>query len=316
MTPSEPVCLKPWLRPMPWGGTRLCDWFDGDTAGHSIGEAWLLSDHPLHQSQLLWNNLSTLHELLKNDITGALGTSRSTRFPLLIKLLDAQQNLSIQVHPNDQQAKRWSPQDGGKTEAWHVLAADPGAAIYLGIKQGIDRLTFERELASGNVVLCLNRFEPKPGETYFVPAGTVHALGQGVVVLEVQQTSDATYRLYDWDRLGNDGKPRHLHLEAGLACTQLAPDNAGLQQPQQNPDGSELLVKCPYFTIRRWRQTENASIHAPAILVPWGNSARFMPDAQLLPQGHACLLPERMDPFTIHLSPDTTLFEIRWITKD
>ncbi len=157
MIPSTPLCFRPWLRHMPWGGTRLFDLFDGTIAGN-LGEAWLLSDHPLHQSLLSDDEHTTLHELLCDDATGALGSSHYGRFPLLIKLLDAQQNLSIQVHPNDELAQRWSPGDGGKTEAWIVLDAAPDSAIYLGLKPGIDKATFARELACGNAPLCLNRY--------------------------------------------------------------------------------------------------------------------------------------------------------------
>ena len=317
MIPTAPLCFNPWLRPMPWGGTRLGELFNNSVSGiNPVGEAWLLSDHPLHQSLLSDDEHTTLHELLPDD---TLATQRSTplnRFPLLIKLLDAQQNLSIQVHPDDELASRWSPGDGGKTEAWIVLDAAPDSAIYLGLKPGIDKATFARELSSGNAPLCLNRYQPRIGETYFVPAGTVHALGQGVMVLEVQQTSDATFRLYDWGRLGIDGKPRNLHLEAGLACTVVAPTGAGLQTPQLDPDGAETLAHCPFFTIRRWRSAAQVTIQAPAIVVPWGNDSRFLSSGETLKQGHACLIPAAMSQAVFETTPDTILFEIRWTAKD
>jgi len=315
MTPSAPLCFNPWLRQMPWGGTRLSVLFDG-TMACNLGEAWLVSDHPLHQSLLSDDEHTTLHELLNDDATGSVGSSQFGRFPLLIKLLDAQQNLSIQVHPNDELAQRWSPGEGGKTEAWIVLDAAPESAIYLGLKPGIDKPTFARELALGNAPLCLNRYQPRIGETYFVPAGTVHVLGQGVMVLEVQQTSDATFRLYDWGRLGADGKPRDLHLEAGLACTLVAPDGAGLQKPRQDSDGAETLVQCPFFMIRRWRPAGQITVKAPAIVVSWGNEARLLSNGETLKQGHACLIPAAMSQAVFETTPDTTLFEIRWPAKD
>lgn len=315
MTPSAPLCFNPWLRHMPWGGTRLSVLFDGTMAGN-LGEAWLLSDHPLHQSLLSDDEHTTLHELLNDNINGMLGTSQAIRFPLLIKLLDAQQNLSIQVHPDDELAQRWSPGESGKTEAWVVLDAAPDSAIYLGIKPGIDKSTFARELASGNAPLCLNRYEPRIGETYFVPAGTVHALGQGVMVLEVQQTSDATFRLYDWGRVDSNGKPRDLHWEAGLACTVMAPTGAGLQTPRLDSNGAEKLVQCPFFTIRRWRSAGKVAIQAPAIVVSWGNEVRSLSGGETLKQGHACLIPASMSPAVFETTPDTILFEIRWTAKD
>jgi mannose-6-phosphate isomerase len=316
MIPSAPLCFNLWLRPMPWGGTRLCDLFNGTMSDNPIGEAWLLSDHPLHQS--LWNDdeHTTLHELLSDDTLAAQRSTPLNCFPLLIKLLDAQQNLSIQVHPDDELASRWSPGEGGKTEAWIVLDAAPDSAIYLGLKPGIDKATFARELASGNAPLCLNRYQPRIGETYFVPAGTVHALGQGVMVLEVQQTSDATFRLYDWGRLGADGKPRDLHLEAGLACTVVAPEGAGLQKPRRDSDGAETLVQSPFFTIRRWQSPGQVTIQSPAIVIPWANDARFPSSGETLKQGHACLIPSAMSKAAFETTPDTILFEIRWPAKD
>ncbi|HQR05778.1 MAG TPA: class I mannose-6-phosphate isomerase [Gemmatales bacterium] len=312
MMPASPIILKPWLRAMPWGGYHLSTLLDGTVCENPIGEAWLLSDHPRHESLLQTDGNITL----RDTIAAEQRANPATRFPLLIKLLDANQNLSIQVHPNDQQAKQWSPKDGGKTEAWVVLAAEPDAAIYLGLKPGIDLATFARELASGNAPLCLNRYEPKPGETYFVPAGTVHALGQGVLVLEVQQTSDATYRLYDWGRTGADGKPRELHLEAGQACTQVAPVGAGLQTPRRDPDGAERLVKCPFFTLRRWTSAGTISVNSPAIVIPWGNSVRVQSSGGILMQGHACLTPAPMGQAVFEVPPDTTLFEISWTIRN
>lgn len=316
MTPASPIILKPWLRSMPWGGWQLRTMLDETICPNRIGEAWLLSDHPLHQSLLMTEGQSKLHDYLRDPGSVGPEASTATRFPLLIKMLDAAQNLSIQVHPNDEQAKQWSPQDGGKTEAWVVLAAERNAAIYLGLKPGIDLATFARELASGNAPLCLNRFEPKPGQTYFVPAGTVHALGQGVLVLEVQQTSDATYRLYDWGRTGAEGKPRELHLEAGLACTQIAPTDAGLQSPKQDDDGAECLVECPFFTIRRWTKRREVSVKSPAIVIPWGNSVRVQSSEETMMQGHACLIPASMGQANFEVPPDTTLFEINWTTRN
>lgn len=315
MMPASLILCKPWLRPMPWGGYQLSPLVGEFRSNAPIGEAWLLSDHPHHVSQLIAVEEGTLHDYLKDTAGTDLGAYQATRFPLLVKLLDAKQNLSIQVHPNDQQAKQWSPSDGGKTEAWIVLSAEPDAAIYLGLKPGIDLATFARELATGNAPLCLKRFTPKPGETYFVPAGTVHALGQGVIVLEVQQTSDATFRLYDWGRIGADGKPRALHLEAGLACTLLSPMGAGLLSPTRDPDGAERLVSCPFFSIRRWTSAGRIAIKSPAIVIPWGNSVRVQSSDQTLQQGHACLIPASMWQATFEVPPDTTLFEINWTTR-
>lgn len=314
MNPSAPLCFQPWLRPMPWGGSRLPALLDGTIAHNPIGEAWLLSDHRLHPSILHGHPEATLSSLLEENTPGMMGKNGPGHFPLLIKLLDAQQNLSVQVHPDDELAKEWAPDEAGKTEAWHVLAADPGAVIYLGVKPGIDRKTLQRETLAGNIVLCLERYEPKAGETYYIPAGTVHALGQGLLILEVQQTSDATFRLYDWGRLGPDGQPRKLHMHAGLSCTKLALKNAGLQAPQLNKDGSETLVETPFFTIRRWKSGHTMQVIAPAVVVAWDGPVTWQEDG-CLPSGQACLIPARLKHFDLTVSDKATAFEIRWETS-
>lgn len=301
---SAPLVFSPWLRPMPWGGSRLSELFDSTLAGLLIGEAWLLSSHRLHQS-------------LGMDQAGSSLTSvfqPGTPFPLLVKILDAQQNLSVQVHPDDELAKTWSPSDGGKTEAWYVLEAGPQAAIYLGVKAGMDHDAVRRELASGNIVSCLKRYEPKAGETYYLPAGTLHALGQDLLVLEVQQTSDATFRMYDWGRTGPGGKARELHLEAGMACLKLSPEGAGLQQPVILSDGVEQLVKSPYFTLNRHRGWR-VEVAGPAVVIPWNGSLVSEQDGSVVHPGHACLVPATINQIIFAAQNDNMMvFEIRWPT--
>jgi mannose-6-phosphate isomerase len=305
-----PLVFEPFLRPMPWGGERLADWIDMPLPpGKSIGEAWLLSDHALHASQVRNGPLAgrTLRELMTRRSADILGY-KAERFPLLIKLLDAHENLSVQVHPDDMSAKQWVPGEGGKTEAWIVLAAEPDAAIYLGLKHGVDQTTLLRELASGNAALCLQQFRPKPGECYFVPAGTIHAIGGGLVVLEVQQTSDATFRLYDWGRTDETGKPRTLHLEAGLACLKT-----NLRSPEPIPparhSGDELLVTCEHFGLRRRKLDRPVPLVGPSIQVILEGSAEVPGMAQLR-HGSALLVPARCVSTQLVPSSAITLIEV------
>lgn len=252
LIPLYPLPFEPFLRPMPWGGRRLPDLVGVPAPDDApIGEAWLLSDHALHASRVSDGPLAgrTLRELMAERSEELLGY-RADRFPLLIKLLDARENLSVQVHPDDAAAARWAPKEGGKTEAWLVLDAIPEATIYLGLKPGIDKATLKRELTLGTVPLCLQRYQPKAGECYFVSAGAIHALGGGLLVLEVQQTSDATFRLYDWGRVDAEGRPRPLHLEAGLACVKEQPPGAGPQKPEPIPGGVRM-VGCEFFQIEQ-----------------------------------------------------------------
>jgi mannose-6-phosphate isomerase len=176
------------------------------------------------------------------------------RFPLLVKLLDAHRRLSLQVHPDDARAARLVPLDLGKTEAWVVLAAEPGSVIYAGLKRGFDRHALEREVVRGTAELCLHKFEPRAGDCVFLPAGALHALGEGLVVAEIQQSSDVTYRLFDWNRMGVDGKPRALHVEQALQAIdfRLGPIDPVTPTAGETA-GVDRLVECEKFVLERWR---------------------------------------------------------------
>jgi len=256
----DPLVFEPYLRSQLWGQRRLGDMF-GKTlpaSGTPYGESWEISAHPHHVSRVaegpLKGRLLTdlCHELPK-QIFGSL--TPPDRFPLLIKLLDCDERLSIQVHPTDEMAARLAPGEMGKTEAWVMLAAEPTARIYAGLLPGITRSELEKHLAKGTVDRCLHSFTPKVGDCVFLPAGTVHAVGGGVVIAEVQQTSDATFRLFDWNRLGQDGKPRTLHIEQALASIDwkrgpVEPVNGA---PIPDCPCGERLVRCAYFTMDRYR---------------------------------------------------------------
>jgi mannose-6-phosphate isomerase len=253
--PLYPLSFEPFLRPMPWGGRRLERWVNKPLPpGGKIGEAWLLSDHRLHTSKISNGPLAgvTLHDVLAKRPNELLGHP-AERFPLLIKLLDAQDNLSVQVHPSDATAKHLAPKEGGKTEAWVVLERTGSATIYLGLKRGVGRNTLQREIAAGRVPNCLQQFHPAEHDCYFVPAGTVHALGGGLVILEVQQTSDATFRIYDWGRVEPAGKARPLHIEDALAALDEHGAAAGARRPAHTELPMERLVECEHFYLG-WRR--------------------------------------------------------------
>jgi mannose-6-phosphate isomerase len=171
-----------------------------------------------------------------------------------MKFLDAAQSLSVQVHPNDSQAALQTPPDLGKTEAWVVLAAEPGSAIYAGLTPGVDRPQLADAIRQGTCDRLLHRLEPKPGDCIFLPAGTVHALGQGLLVAEIQQSSDSTFRLYDWNRLGTDGRPRPLHVEQALAVVDFQRGPVEPQRPLPTERSwVSRLVSCDKFVLDRWQ---------------------------------------------------------------
>ena len=272
----DPLVFEPYLRSQLWGQRRLGDMF-GKTlpaSGTPYGESWEISAHPHHVSRVaegpLKGRLLTdlCHELPK-QIFGSL--TPPDRFPLLIKLLDCDERLSIQVHPTDEMAARLAPGEMGKTEAWVMLAAEPTARIYAGLLPGITRSELEKHLAKGTVDRCLHSFTPKVGDCVFLPAGTVHAVGGGVVIAEVQQTSDATFRLFDWNRLGQDGKPRTLHIEQALASIDwkrgpVEPVNGA---PIPDCPCGERLVRCSYFQVDRYVVEQQLTNPYPDRLSIW-----------------------------------------------
>jgi len=253
---------------MVWGGKRL-----GQRLGKTLtseaphGEAWEVSDHPLHRSvvaagPLAGRSLRDLMEHRREDLLGP-AAPHFTTFPWLIKFLDAQDWLSVQVHPDDSKVKRLWPGEGGKTEAWFVLDALPGSRIYAGLLPGVDEKALRAALAAGTVEECLNWFTPQAGDCVLLPAGTVHAVGGGVLMAEVQQTSDATFRLFDWNRRDAQGNARALHIEEGLAAIDwsrgpVAPINAERFASFEagNYTCHQPLVGTTYFQIDFLSSTE------------------------------------------------------------
>ncbi len=226
----------------------------------TIGEAWLISDHAACESVVAEGPLKgrTLHSLLEENPAALLGTRPKPtihgRFPLLLKLLDTEQVLSVQVHPDDEAAARLGEPDVGKTEMWHVLDAGPDAELICGFRPEIVRHDFEKHVERGDTGACLNRFPAPVGTSVFVPAGTVHAIGPGLLLAEIQQNSNITYRLHDWGRVDAQGRPRELHIEKALQVTRFTSDGAGPGHALSHRRFSaqtEVLAACRYFAAER-----------------------------------------------------------------
>jgi len=251
-----PLRFQPLYKSYLWGGRRLAALLgkqlppDGPWA-----ECWEIADLGSEQTCVASGHLQgiALNEVLARYGRELLGRHYPRpRFPLLLKFLDALQSLSVQVHPSDALAARLVPPAAGKTEAWVVLAAEPRSIIYAGLKSGVDRETLAEAVQRGACQECLHSFEPAVGDCVFLPAGTVHALGAGLVVAEIQQPSDITYRLFDWNRLGPNGRPRQLHVAEALEAIdyERGPVRPCKPQPGNLPHVSRL-VECPYFCIER-----------------------------------------------------------------
>ena len=182
------------------------------------------------------------------------------RFPLLLKFLDAQRSLSVQVHPDDELGAKLDPPDLGKTEAWYVLDAEPGSKIFAGLKAGVTRAQFSTAIDSGEVEPLLHSFEPKRGDCVFIEAGTMHAIGAGLLIAEIQQASNTTYRVFDWNRVDADGNARPLHIEQALEATHFDRGPVSPAQSTQDEFGRETLVACDQFEMQRWELSQEAVV--------------------------------------------------------
>ena len=256
-----PIVFEPYLRPQIWGGRALGERFGKRLPTADLyGESWEVSGHPHHVSVVregpfAGRRLTDLVQSHPADLFGAGWIGGD--FPLLVKLLDCEQLLSVQVHPDDATAARLRPGERGKTEAWVVLEAAPTAEIFAGLKPGVTEEEFRRRIREGTTGECLHRFRPKAGDCVFIRAGTVHTLGGGVLVAEVQQSSDATFRLFDWNRVGQDGRPRPLHIEESLASIDWSAGPVQPMRPIPLAGGAagvrgERLASCEFFRLDRY----------------------------------------------------------------
>lgn len=247
-----PLTFKPIIKERIWGGQKLNALLGKPPLDVPAGESWELSGVSGNISVVENGYLSgkRLTDLIQDDPQGILGESVVNRFgkqfPILIKFIDARTDLSIQVHPDDDLASKRHGSKG-KTEMWYIMDADPGARLVLGFKKPIDQIEYTHHLESKTLFNILHEQKVRPGEVYFIEAGTVHAIGGGIVLAEIQQTSDVTYRVYDFDRVGTDGRPRELHTELALDAMNLAPAEGARIDFSRQKNHSNTVVNSPYF---------------------------------------------------------------------
>ncbi len=301
---DQPLRCLPYLRPMAWGGRALGRFLGKNLPpGAAIGESWEVSDHPHHASVVASGNHAghTLRQLMARQRDELLGPAAAQyeRFPWLIKLLDVHDRLSVQVHPDTERVQYLLPGEGAKTEAWLVLDAQPGSRVYAGLRPGIGAVELREALAHGKVADCLHSFAPQRGDFLYLQAGTVHAAGGGILLAEIQQTSDATFRLYDWDRKDAAGRPRELHIDKGLASIDWS---QGPRDPVPVLHTTAGLVHCPHFQVDFVRQDTPLTLGGTGILqtlVVVEGQARLA-NGEFAMAGDAWVLPARMAPIALH----------------
>ena len=250
-----PLTFQPLLKKRVWGGRKLEQLYQKPLPpGVPIGESWEISDRPGEVSVIVNGPLAgkDLHWFVEHHRQELLGSTKLQRgrFPLLVKILDAEQKLSLQVHPPPDKAAQLGGEP--KTEMWYIADAAPGAELFVGLRRGITREEFECNITDGTVADCFHRLTVKAGDAMFLPSGRVHAIGAGLVIFEIQQNSDTTYRVFDWNRLGLDGKPRPLHIPESLASIDFQDFEPPLIRGEfTGGDGMKqrLLVEDPLFAV-------------------------------------------------------------------
>ncbi len=314
-----PLRFEPIFKSVVWGGYALRSFLGATPSSEPTGEAWILSDQGENQSRVANGPLAgtTLRQLMVERRRELIGDAADGggRFPLLLKFLDARENLSVQVHPNDEQARLLEPAGNGlgKTEAWVVLKSEPGSRLYAGLREGVGRGEFHYALTSGSLPDVLHSYEPKIGDCIFLEAGTVHAIGAGLMLFEVQQTSDITYRLYDWGRVdAKTGQPRQLHIEQALACTsyERGPCNPTVAS-QSFGNQRERLVTCRYFTMDRLTASQAFAATGCRIVVSLAGSGSILNQDRNYPltPGLAYLLPAAAGTWEIAPAGSLTVLE-------
>ncbi len=253
--------LKPAFKDYLWGGTRLRDEYGLQCDLNPIAEGWMLSCHKDGNSIIENGEYAglTLRQAIEKSDGAIIGTDAKefADFPILIKLIDAKQNLSIQVHPNDDYALQHE-HEFGKTEMWYVVDCEEGAYLYYGFKEPITKEQFKAAIDNNTLTDVLNKVTVTKGDCFFIEAGTVHAIGAGLLIAEIQQNSNTTYRVYDYGRVGADGKPRALHTEKALDVTVTAPPTAPVLHDSDSV--TSTLAECKYFTVKKHKIAGNIEL--------------------------------------------------------
>ncbi|MEN7972794.1 MAG: type I phosphomannose isomerase catalytic subunit [Verrucomicrobiota bacterium] len=304
-----PMTFKPVYKDYLWGGSRIPETFNRNVPAGIYAESWEISDHDDGMSIVANGPLAgkTIREVLQENPQEIMGSAvEGTKFPLLIKLIDAKQKLSVQVHPNDQTAMEFGGE--AKTEMWYMLGNNP-TQVYCGLNESVTKEHFQQAVADGTSGNTMHAVSVNKDDAIFVPGGRVHAIDEGCLILEIQQNSNTTYRLYDWDRVGADGKPRELHIEQAINVINWDDHKTPLVTPKTLVDTDTFqcleVLKCEYF------QLEKLSFSAP-LEVPMGGKtfhALFVSEGEatiawgdesiIAPAGTSVLVPAALPGYTL-----------------
>jgi len=317
-----PLKFSPILKDKIWGGTKLKSLFNKSAETDKLGESWELSGYEGDESvvtngYLAGNNLTELIEIYMGELIGdTIFDEYGLAFPLLFKLIDANENLSIQVHPNDETAAE-RHNSYGKTEMWYVVDADPGSELIIGFSDDCSRETYLNAMSEDKVEDLLLKVPVTKGDVFFIPAGRVHAIGKGVVVAEIQQSSDITYRIYDYKRKDDNGNERELHTEQALDVINFEASREPKTVYTPILNETTPLVTCDYFTTNMLRFNKRIERHYATIdsfvsyMCLEGNfSIEFEGDITIISKGDTVLIPASIDELSLIPDGEVTLLEV------
>ena len=250
----KPIKLKPIFKEIIWGGNRLKTEYNKESDLNNIAESWELTVRPDGMNTIIGGEFDsyTLENYIKENGDCVVSNKKQPFFPLLIKFIDAQDNLSVQVHPDDAYGLSHA-NSLGKTEMWYIIDAKPGAQLVYGLKEGVTNNEFAQAIEDGNVEEKLNYVDVKKGDVFFIPSGLVHAIGSGILLAEIQQNSNITYRVYDYNRIGKDGKPRELHINDALnVIVNRNETEIDKIRFSTNVKNNNTLACCEYFNVEKY----------------------------------------------------------------
>ncbi len=324
----EPLKLKAAFQDYIWGGTRLREEFGKESDLERLAESWELSCHPAGPAVIMnsVNKGLTLKEYLEQDwaVRVGEGAARFSTFPVLIKLIDACQDLSVQVHPDDRYAREHEGGENGKTECWYIVDCEEGAALAYGFNRELTKEEFRASIQNGTLLDVVQLMPVNKGDVFFIEPGTLHAIGAGILIAEIQQNSNITYRVYDYDRVGLDGKPRELHIDKAVDVTKTWPAPPRRRRPLMQFEGysADVIADCQFFTTTELHITEEAAFPAPNgvsythLLCTEGDAALIYDDGVIMPisKGESVFLPANFGAYTIR-SRNCTLLSTQTLPR-
>lgn len=317
MKTLPPLTLERRLDQRIWGGSTLGPWLGLSDAPTQLAESWqVYQDNRIVGGPFAGQTLAAVTAEHGAALVGTRSVERNgAEFPLLAKFIDAADDLSVQVHPDDEYAHRIEAASGfhGKTEAWYILSAAPDAEVIHSFSAPTDRASFAAAVTEHTLLDLLRRVPVQAGDTIFVPAGTVHAINRGILLFEIQQTSDLTYRVYDYDRRDAQGQPRELHLERALDVSNYDAPQPAKTTPQPLGPGRALLVSCPYFAMERWeiaapqRATTEPTSFEILTAIDGALDLAWADGSLSLKRGASVVLPATLGAYQLQPQPSATL---------